>query len=432
MRMYPYLINLNANEEKEFRIKVSENERILFVSPPEGIDVKIQVSPGRFSEIKHPFWLIMGNRWMPCFAKDKKGVLFKVKALEDVSGYMHIFLAQESEKVGLYGDKEIRLWVEPIKEFGKKLIAGESFEIYRHNEESDVFLASLVFSYTGSYGIVFKVRKNEEEMVEEWMLSGGESGWRTHKRIETFLKKDDVLSFETIEAPDDAYAYIHLIFSNKEFSIINDPFLCYTVSPKQELCKLWPEVLQQVEEIPETPEPEEPDGGNPYPTPPDEQRDIVNIPEILIPFDYTKIQKDPFRPGSVKLARSDEQKVVQVMMSPLDPVRPTADVRARQRVTDADLTYTSGMLSVTNTEEKTIISDVVIRTIRIYARKGGWGIKVLPLYDSLAGKSIDDMPFIYVDEKQNIELKIEAIEVKVKCFTASDTSPGEILYYLGV
>ncbi|RLC47037.1 MAG: hypothetical protein DRH57_04855 [Candidatus Cloacimonadota bacterium] len=431
MRVATFLINMQANTTKTVYLRHGEDEVLGFISCPRSVSMKVEVYPGLWSSVRRPYGIDEFNTFLPCFAKSKKGVRVVIETEDDPAyDYAAAIFYKEAE-IKSFLEKKTHLHVRPADAFGEALDIEKKVALYTHKQETKLFILGVLLDLGGFEETRYKLFKNEEEIADFVYYPFLGLPLLNFLPLQTFLRKNDTLTLEVVKAAGEAYARIHLFCSLAEISVEEIPFLNYYNPLRKIEETLEDNRLIEITEAQPIPAPPVPDKLIPYPETAKEARDIFKEKPPGVSPDISKIQKPPEFLSAINLARPDETKIVQIMPSPLGSVRPVADVRARQRITSAAITYTSGKLEVTDTSERTVVSGIVSKNVSFYAKAGSWEIKILPLYDFLSGKNISDMQTIYLDEGQSFDAEIEAVQINASCTNATETAPGILYYFVG-
>jgi len=108
------------------------------------------------------------------------------------------------------------------------------------------------------------------------------------------------------------------------------------------------------------------------------------------------------------------------------------DTLGRIRQTDEAVLYNSGKVEKTDTSTTTITPSRPGSRLSLKAATLGWEIKVLTLYDVLAGNDFSSAETIYLDAGDSFSEPLEVVQLQVSCPSASGSSTGKLYYYVGI
>ena len=164
---------------------------------------------------------------------------------------------------------------------------------------------------------------------------------------------------------------------------------------------------------------------SPYLKTPDQTKSITPSIPRAIHAGSSALQTPKDKVDETQIAYPDEQKTVETILTPFGIIRKTADTMGRLRTTGSGIQYNAGKLDTTDTDAHTLYTGYGSKKISIFAKTGGYTLKILTLYDWLSGKTIDDMDTITIDEGQSFNMEIEAREVEA---TAAADTASEIYW----
>lgn len=428
MRAATAFINMDSNQKRTVYIKHAKDEVIGFIVKPRNVSVSVEVATGVWSSVKQYFEIDDNNTAFPVFAKNENGVKVILETGSTPAyAFMPIIFYRDEEIKGIV-EKDKKIHLVPIDRYDEPLDMPKKVNIYTHNKDYDMFIAGIMQDLGGTSYSRYKLYLNDDEIADYFYMPFMGIGLLNFLPIRSWIRKGEKLSLEVIDAAGSSRARMHLLCAMGEIDVSELPYID-NINPIRPIPDISKDsrlaIITEPQPIPTPPIPPE---IPPYPRPPEEQRDVISKTPPAVNPNVTNTQKPKEYPEPTEIIRPNEVPVVQTMPSPYGGVRPVADTRGRQRVATSAISYKAGKLEVTDPSEYDLISGVVIKCLSIYAETGNWELRVLPLYDRLIGKKIDDMDAIYITEGQGVEMDIEAVEVKASCTTATMSNPGKLFW----
>jgi len=436
MRAYSKRFSMQPFQEKTFYIQLQKDESIVAAYCPGTAHYKIWKDDVLYSEkrAKKTGGMIVqaGDHWIPVFSTPGRTVEINVKTFDYSLEDKISFLIATQEELKSLLDPAKEEWMVGIDDFGKSMTTGDNIVLFENKYDFDVFVIALFNFGTAAEASEYQLYLDTEKILDFHFEMLNFRGPDKPIPIYTFVPPGSKLLWKIKDAWSMDYCNAEILLSKHKIELKDDP-LFNLLDPFS--LPLIDGVINIFEDLTPAPVPEPAPGSDtipPYPSDPGEDDTLEPTIPDEYPPDISDLQKSIVIPYSAKINNPEEQLVVEPLISPFGAVRKNADVRGRQRITTAAISYRSGKLVVSDTSEYTLLQNVVGKNISFYAKQGEWEIKILPLYDKLSGKSINDMNVIYLDEGSAFDEHIEVVEIKVKCTTAEGGSQGILFWYLGI
>jgi len=458
MRVYSRPFSIEPFQKKTTYLDLQSNESLIYIHCPGQAEYKINKDDVLYSEKptrKVDSNIISGgDHWIPVFSQLGRTVSIDIQTFDyAIEDKLSFIIATEDELKSLPKGVNTQ-WMVGADDFGKSLATPGPIVLFKNKYDFPVWIVALFNFGAAAESMEYELYIDNECILDfkcempnfkgfdkpipiyEWLLPNSKLLWILKASpgylfcdVEILLSKIPItLPYDPIFNPLDPFGVVD---EHDSINIIQHPIPVPPPEPPEPPLPDEPDTPSPSPQPP-SPPPEPPGPIPPYPPPPDGERDIfAPVPPNVDPH-VTTTQKPQNIPEPTKIIRPDETAVVQPMPSPLGGVRPTADIYGRQRTTRADVSYASGKIETTDTSERTIFANTIVRRISLYSKAGNWQVKILTLFAQLSGKTINDADTIYIDERQAFKIDIEAVQVNVTCIDASESTPGVLYYYIGV
>ena len=450
MRYWTFNVSVPANSIVKFKLNYRPSESIYFIDLYRidgNVVDKIEIGEGNWKSIYHkPDDNTPWASIFPIFEANQEELPISIENDSVVNKKCYFNVAYGDEKnISDLRDKTGKIFF-----IVEELDSTVTQTLYTNKHKKDIFLNSVVECFDrNDYGYRDLMINGEKKITfPPFKNSSADSQIQVYHPIRAILPPEQKVD-TYLSGISDIYAFglAMLIFTEKPMSFDISALLTYrpfgtppiiTISPDATDISPTPNLPTKpllpftlgnpIEPIPPTETPYFPEYIQPYVfISPDEKNKLIpDFKPVLINITdrYGNLQGI----SPVKIEKKDEQKVVEALISPFGVLRKSADAMGRLRTTGAAITYKSGKLDVTDANAHTIYTGYHTTKVSLYAKAENWQIKILPLYDWLSGKTIDDMDTIYIDAGQQREINIEAREVQVTCPTGSDTVTGTLYW----
>ena len=454
MRVYSRPFSIEFFHKKTTYLDLQDNESLIYIYCPGQANYKISKDDVLFSEKparKVDSNIISGgDHWIPVFSELGRTVEIDIETFDyAIEDKLSFIIATEDELKSLPKGANTQ-WMVGVDDFGKSLATPSPVLLFKNKYDFPVWIVALFNFGAAAESIEYELYIDNERILDFKCEMPNFKAFDKPIPVYQWLLPNSRLLWVLKDSPGYLFCDIEILLSKIPITLPYDQIFntldpLGVVDEHDSINIIQHPIPVPPLEFPEPPLPDEPDAPSPtpqppspppeppgpippYPPPPDSERDIfAPVPPNIDPH-VTTTQKPPDIPEPMKIVRPDETPVVQPMPSPYGGVRPTADIRGRQRITHVAVSYAADKIQVTDTSERTLFKSDSVKTISFYAKRGNWKIKILTIYNQMIGRTISDMDSIYLDEGQAIEMDIEAVQVNAACENATTERPG-ILYW---
>ena len=336
-----------------------------------------------------------------------------------------VFLFFNKNEIDIATQEKLNMRRAFIKQSSNTTILKSHITIWENNTGHNVYIPWLDRVNTLPYAI--QLWNGNKKIFNKGITGNTSDSWERKVYTHTWVKAGDKLWADI--SPGEVYALnnwsISPLLTDTEFLADELPY----ISPYQYKhfgeVPILPVLTENTKPMP----PSLPTPINntilPYITQIDIQNELIpSIPPRVNIKTTTKYNKAGAF-GSKLITLPDETRTVEGVISPFGVLRKGADVMGRLRTTESAINYKAGTLNTTDTNAHTIFTGHGTKGISLYAKTLDFKIRILTLYDWLAGKTITDEDYIFIDAGQTLNLNIEAKELEI---TATAATASEIYW----
>ena len=430
MRVESFYVEMGPAERVTARILTQPGEVLGYLTQPGANTIKARIEPGLYSIAQAVAGIRTFDKLIPVFAGLGRGVYIRIENPGSASNYWLECVFYREEEIRDFLANNPRLHIQPCQYFNASAMTGLEYILFTNTRKEKIFLCAVLGDLVGTSEVAAEfVVGNERVAYVVWEpLIGGIQPQMIP--IEKWLYPKQEVKVRIKQGDPTAKIRFHFLLAFAEISVEQiPPFNLDLPGRPAQMGSADPHVVKAAALSPELPPPL-PKRARAYPvTGLDEYRLVPSVPKP-ISLRSTSLLKAPGQAGPSKIEGPGESRSVEALLSPFGLVRKAADTMGRVRMSGAAVSYNAGKVEATSSTAQNIYIGYGSRAVSLYAKQLKWEIKILPVYDWLSGKDIDDMDTIYLDQGQTLTVDIEARQVQVSCPSASASTKGVIYYVI--
>ena len=429
--MFIKTIQLKNDQIYQYDLKIPaiENYGLLALYRTPGMEIEIIQNNKVISKQPDPFFLTTAPKELLYPIQSEFNKKTKVRVTTTGYGEVSYVTFFFDEKGEIKNRDDIHFWCDYIKGQETNIDNLATIKIYEKTTERKEYLWG--YSMLGTGQAWYKLYVNKELMSDFGTDVTGTLTKLSKVIYNKELKIGDIITVDAIttQGGGGAEGYGFVWLTDKPYIGMDLPWSInkltqnITQTPKNIL------ILPEITAIKKIPQTAKINVIQPYPTYPrteilklPEEPHMINLNETNRYKSHNKIQ------NSIPIAK-EEQRTAEMILSPFGLVRKEADTMGSMRTSNAAINYKAGDLNTTDTNAHTVWTGYGSKAINLYAKTGNYKIRILTLYNWLAGNTIEQENYIDIDEGQTFNLNIDAKELEI---TAKDAAAAEIYWNITI